>query len=91
MNQKEKAKELVDKFVPFSYYHTNEFGEYGDADKESVENAKQCALICIDEEYKARLNEVEKVSEYIPCEVYSQQVIFIKKHYQEVKKEIEKL
>ena len=45
MTPKEKAQELVDKFIPFAdTYH------YG-----NLANAKQCALIAVDEILKLRI------------------------------------
>jgi len=77
MTPEEKAKELVEMFW--------------DKTRNPNSIAKQCALICVDNEYRARLEEVEKVSDYIPCEIYSQQVIFIQKEWVKVKQEIQKL
>jgi hypothetical protein len=42
MTPKEKAKELYDKFLPYTYYH------YRDQ-KIEIYNTKQCALIAVDE------------------------------------------
>ena len=83
MTPKEKANELV-----LDFYSID-----GDSVYDGITwgMAKQCALICVDNEYRARLEEVEKVSDYIPCEIYSQQVIFIQKEWVKVKQEIQKL
>ena len=43
MNEKEKAKELVDKFKPY----TEKIDFFGD--NVELKNAKQCALIAVDE------------------------------------------
>jgi hypothetical protein len=42
MKPKEKAKELYNKFLPYTYYH------YRDQ-KIEIYNTKQCALIAVDE------------------------------------------
>ena len=78
MTAKEKAKKLIEqfKFTKLSVISSN---------------PKVCALICVDEMFSARLNEIEKVSEYVPCEIYSQQLIFIQREWKEVKQEIIKL
>lgn len=47
MTAKEKAKELVERFKNHSYMDWNE--NIGFDYKEQTENAKQCALICVDE------------------------------------------
>lgn len=45
---KEKAKELVGRFDPYAYtnYATQTLRE---ANEQSLENAKQCAIICVEE------------------------------------------
>jgi len=45
MTPKEKAKELVDRF----WLHVNELTVIGNCPKERMRNAKQCALICVEE------------------------------------------
>jgi hypothetical protein len=76
MNAKEKAQELVDNFLATE----KEYKEYAD-----YIQAKQCALICVDEmcrylpTIKMRLPSYQDVNEY--CREY----------WQEVRKEIEKL
>ena len=42
MNEKEKAKELVDRFIPM-------LTQYGVSENFAIGDAKQCALICVDE------------------------------------------
>lgn len=47
MNTEDKVKELIDKFSEYSHSEWNEDSGY---DEESrIENAKQCAIICVDE------------------------------------------
>jgi hypothetical protein len=75
MTPKEKAEELVDKFIE----HTMEFDEL-DGYVEDKDNAKQCALILVDEQIELLLN-------LSPYTAFPEQV----KHLQEVKQEIEKL
>ena len=75
MTAKDKAKELVEKFIP----HTRVFHEViGWEDYE--DSAKKCALISVDE-ISWILNEISHDSN-IESEMY---------FYQEVKQEIEKL
>lgn len=49
MEEKAKAKELIDKFLPYA----NKGGYYTDVEYitgiDEIKNAKQCALICVDE------------------------------------------
>ena len=47
MNAKGKAKELVDRFLPYSYYH--EMDNSMNRSYQQEDNSKQCALICVDE------------------------------------------
>lgn len=50
MTAEEKAKELIERFKKHSHFDWNEFDGFN---KESGErNAKQCALICVDEMLK---------------------------------------
>lgn len=67
---KEKAQELVDKYKVYSY---------GITEKNIIDCAKRCALICVDE----ILKEIERIDDgqtFIPY-----------KYWQEIKQEIEKL
>jgi hypothetical protein len=76
MTPKEKAEELLDKM-------TMEIGKF---------NAKQCALIAVDEIHEAlkqTFNQVHKKTEMTP-DLYLSESIAVH-YYQEVKKEIEKL
>jgi hypothetical protein len=75
MTPKEKAKELVDKFIE----PTMEFDEL-DGYVEDKDNAKQCALIAVNEQIELLLN----LSQYM---AFPEQV----KHLQEIKQEIQKL
>lgn len=49
MGEKEKAKELIEKFIPYAHFWVHDFGNQKDYNIERLENAKQCALICVDE------------------------------------------
>ena len=69
MTEKEKAKELVDKFL-------NEQNN-----TEEISEAKQCALICVDEILE---NITEEVMTYKPFMMNTD-------YWQEVKQEINKL
>jgi hypothetical protein len=49
MTPKEKAKELVDKFKPYSHFWVHDLGRQKDYEIEQLENAIQCALIAVEE------------------------------------------
>ena len=73
MNQGEKAKELIDKFLPL----VEAFTEIG-----RLENAKKCALIAVDE----MLTELYKIGKKnLPFDFYPHTNI---EYWQEVKQEI---
>jgi hypothetical protein len=75
MTPKEKAIELVDRF----YDYVNCWGNDGNADYSlAKENARQCALIAVDEILNALSYKVSSNFEEL-------------KYYEEVKQEIEKL
>jgi len=76
MSQKEKAKELVDKF--YKYAHDGNNGSYYDT-KIWTKNAKQCALIAIDNILQSHYNALIGIKPSIY------------KYWKEVKQEIEKL
>ena len=50
MTTKEKAQELFNKFRQFAYHDTSELGSY--QLMQEMYNAKQCALIVVDEMMK---------------------------------------
>lgn len=92
MTPKEKAEELVNKYKPFVYCYLGS-GMLSNWEDETVilSNAKQCALIAVDEMLK-------ETNTVIPEEVYTDnglEVIIVLnpriKYWQEVKNEIEKL
>jgi hypothetical protein len=69
-----KAKELIEKFSPHSHSDWHDDGGWNNV--QLLENAKQCAIICVDEILK---------------EIYSNNVITNDKHrifWQQVKQEI---
>ncbi len=74
LNAKEKAEELVEKFTDIE----NKYKEYSD-----FKQAKQCALIAVDEAEKSEYNVLTKF------EIVSQK--YTSAYWQEVKTEIEKL
>ena len=82
MTPKEKAKELVDRFYEI------QLKSKGYA---SVVLAKQCALICVENEKKAVTDEIEKIAEYIPDDILAQMSIYRQKKYIELRQQIEKL
>jgi hypothetical protein len=55
MKAKEKANELVESFLPYSDY--NECDVFTQRENQ-LKNAKQCALICIDEIIKELTEEI---------------------------------
>jgi hypothetical protein len=71
-NAKEKAQELVEKFT----FNCRE-----------CDNAKQCALIAVDE----LINSRPIIPSPIPCEDIDACIIQARDYWQEVKREIEKL
>lgn len=76
LTPKEKAKELVDKFL----YTENEYKEYAD-----YTQAKQCALIAVDEILKVTAPTIDRFEPYyqeLPSEMTQE-------YWQEVKQEIE--
>jgi hypothetical protein len=77
MTSKEKAKELVDKFKPHSHFWVHDLGRQKDYEIEQLENAKQCALIAVDEAIE---------ESYFVDKTYCRQ-----EYWEEVKQEIEKL
>jgi len=50
MKPKEKAKELVDKFIPFAKRPSVEDARFEEYEGELIYNAKGCALICTEEQ-----------------------------------------
>ena len=76
MTPKEKAEELINKFIP----HTKVFHEVLGWE-EYIDSAKECALIAVDE----IINEV--VNQKVPIYNYDK----VMDYWQQVKTEIEKL
>lgn len=82
MTPKEKAKEIVDKYlnVEIMFYDADTVGEYIDIMR--TEEAKQCALIAVEEIIASKPNQVYKIySTWIPASTY----------WQAVKEQIEQL
>lgn len=75
MTQKEKAKELVEKFMPFCF-RVNEGGDI------QVESAKQCALICVIEILNSHKLDYDKRESTTYWHAYD--------FWQQVKEEIDK-
>jgi hypothetical protein len=75
MTPKEKAQELVDKFMDYSQYKLNEKHNMS-----NVKSAKQCAIIAVDE----ILKDYHQISNNL-------WVMSRIEYWQEVKNEIEKL
>jgi hypothetical protein len=84
MTPKEKAKELVDKFIP----HTRVFHEVLGWE-DYFDSAKQCALIAVDEILEVMGSAVVYNYVYPGVKIYAYPGTEI--YWQEVKQEIEKL
>ena len=80
MTPKEKAKELVERFDQLD---TPNF-----KDKWYQHDTKQCALICVERERKAKIQVLVNISEYLPTDIYAQAEIFANKEAREVEQEI---
>ena len=87
MTPKEKAKELVKKFTLFSEGAIYD-EETGEISLTPTDQAKQCALICVDEIMKSNPTVVEINKDFEPPSVY---YVSNEKYWQKVKQEIEKL
>ena len=84
---KEKAKELVDRF----YFEPN-FSRYHSKDSEHQKiAAKKCALICVENEMKAKLKLLISVSTKFTELELGKLTMKIQNDYLELKQEIEKL
>ena len=75
MNPKEKAEELVGKY----YFQV-----------QTLEQQKQCALIAVENEYNAKIQAYNEMSEYCP-DIAGQSVFYANKEREQIKQEIEKL
>ena len=81
MTPKEKAIELVDKFREYSHTDFN-YTRGGYQVDTQIKNAKQCALIAVDEIIEATKTEIDRPD-------YNG--VVLDKYWQEVKTELEKL
>lgn len=81
MNAKEKAKELVTMFSSKLPYYCQ---------KDNLNKSKQCALIAVENEYNAKIQAYNEMSEYCP-DIAGQSVFYANKEREQVKQEIEKL
>jgi hypothetical protein len=79
MTPKEKAKQLVDKFISYSYFSNGNNAMNRQYQQE--DNAKQCALIAVDEILNAISFNMYDEEEYNKVDEF----------WEEVKNEIEKL
>ena len=75
MTEKEKAKELINKFIPHARYF-----EDGNKFSENAESAKQCALIAVD-----------VILKDVGAEDWNDDGMTNNNYWQTVKSEIEKL
>jgi hypothetical protein len=78
MKAKEKAKEIVERFINIIPCNDNELSE-DEMYKEQLHSAKQCALICVDEILRNEVNTTMHPND------------IIMDYWQEVKQEINKL
>jgi hypothetical protein len=84
MTPREKAKELVDKFIPYAY----------DGASSSEENAQECALIAVENEYHSLREQIFNLRSVGVIEsemVYLFRIDALLREEQEVKQEIEAL
>lgn len=49
MNPEQKAKELIEKFKPHSYYDAHDLATRRTREESNINSAKECAEICVDE------------------------------------------
>ena len=80
MTPKEKAEQLVGKFIDYVNCWDNDGANYTQA----YNYTKQCALICVDEIYNLRLT----YGQYLE---YDEDKINYHSYWEQVKQEIEKL
>ena len=57
MEAKEKAKEVVERFMPYAHFWVHDLHPQSAMDEEQLESATQCALICVEEIIKATARE----------------------------------
>ena len=90
MTSKEKAKELIEKFKEKTSYQYQEYaGAHYSTFEQDIDTIKQCALICVDEQYKLIEQfgvEYNLKDDWFDC-IYIDKLKFL----DDVKKEIEKL
>ena len=88
MTPKEKAIELIDKFEDFVDYQEDDC--FTQREKMLI-NAKQCALIAVDELINTEFQTVSKLLDLIKKNKIRLVISLNKDYWQEVKEEIEKL
>lgn len=84
MTPQEKAKELVDRILS-----KNPNRQDGVSMIDTIQ-AKQCALIAVQNEYKAKIEAYNELSEFCP-DVAAQAVFYAEKELEEVKQAIQAL
>ncbi len=84
MTPKETAKELVQKYLYKCI-------EYAYAESKYKYLAKQCALICVENEYSEKSKLLETLGCYITTEEFQYEFAKIEDDYNEVKQEINNL
>jgi hypothetical protein len=90
MTPKEKAEQL------FNFYFSYRFQHYTSVRNSKIIGmpkyaAKKCAFIAVENEYAAREEEVNKLSEYIGEDLHGQAIAMIRIEKQQVKTEIENI
>lgn len=82
MTPKEKAQELFCKMYSVKTMY--------DAHNITIHEAKQCTLIAVENEYNAKIQAYNEMSEYCP-DIAGQSVFYANKEREQVKQEIENL
>ena len=92
MTPKDKAKELVGRFIDIIPCNDNELSE-DEMYKEQLHSAKQCALICVDDELKILDDLGNKLYTKLGTDSYMERCVIydLGKELEEVKQEINKL
>jgi len=86
MKPKEEAEKLVDRFKDDTVIYTWGGNGYKVAVETSLQNAKNCALICVDEKQKSYLKAFTEQEKFLRLARKNEYYL----HLEEVKQEIEK-
>ncbi len=85
MTPKEKAEELLNKFKPFAHRSYHGLTSRKQLEEEQLDNAKECALICVEEIMESQI----PIHEFRSDIKYKNTIYY--EYWNEVKQEIEKL